>query len=84
MKWEVDLRSRKTGNSIETIYSGNRKKAFEVLHEWYDNHPEFYEIVPKEIIGTSAVKIFLDGKDGVFADVYETPNHLAHGVGKWL
>ena len=26
---------------------------------------------------------YIDGTDGLFAEVYETPKHLAHGVGKF-
>ena len=83
MIWEVDLRSRKTGDSVETIYSGDHDVAFGIMKQWYDNHPEFFEILPRESIGTSTVAMFIDGKDGVFADVYEVPKSLAHGVGKY-
>lgn len=79
--WEVDLRSRKTGDSVETIFSGNHDEAFQVMSEWYDKHPEFWEIIPKEEIGTSTVEEFIDGNDGVFADCYLTSE--PHGVGKW-
>ena len=79
--WEVDLRSRKTGDTIETIYSGNHDEAFRVMTEWYDNHLEFWEIIPREEIGTSTVEKFIDGSDGVFADCYAVDE--PHGIGKW-
>ena len=79
--WEVDLRSRKTGDSVETIYSGNHDEAFKVMDEWYNEHPEFEKIIPKEEIGTFTVESFIDGNDGVFADCYLAIS--PHGVGKW-
>ena len=39
---EVDIRSRETGNSIETIYSGTHDEAWNVFYEWYKKHPENY------------------------------------------
>ena len=79
--WEVDLRTRKTGESVETIFSGDHDEAFRVMNNWYDNHSEFWKIVPKEEIGTSTVEKFIDGNDGVFADCYLAIE--PHGVGKW-
>ena len=71
--WEVDIRSCKDGNSIETIYSGNHDEACEVLQKWYDDHPEVDGDVDRESL--------VDGTDGTFADIYATSE--PHGVGKW-
>ena len=73
--WEVDLRSRSTGNSVETIYSGeSHDEACAVLNKWYKDHPEL------SFPGWS-LEDFVDGSDGVFADIYLTDE--PHGVGKW-
>ena len=69
--WEVDLRSRETGNSIETIYSGDHDEACAVLEKWYDDHQ----------MDVSSLDDYFDGSDGVFADLYLTDE--PHGVGKW-
>jgi len=73
MKWEVDLRSRRTGNSVETIFSGDYETAMEYLNKWYAKHPELNIETLREN--------YIDGSDGVFADMYETK--YPHGVGKW-
>lgn len=70
--WEVDLRSRTNGNSIETIYSGNHDDACEVMQRWYREHDMSYEV---------DLESYVDGSDGVFADLYATST--PHGVGKW-
>lgn len=72
--WEIDLRSRKDGHSIETIFSGeSHDKACGCLQKWYDEHPELDADEDRES--------YVDGKDGVFADIYLTTE--PHGVGKW-
>lgn len=72
--WEIDLRSRKDGNSVETIFSGeSHDEACACLKKWYDEHPEVDIEVDRES--------FVDGTDGVFADIYCTTE--PHGVGKW-
>lgn len=72
--WEVDIRSRKTGDSIETIFSGEwYDEAMDCLNRWYDEHPELDVNYPRED--------YVDGSDGVFADIYATST--PHGVGKW-
>lgn len=63
--WEVDLRSRKTGNSIETIFSGEHDAACEFIDEWYKNNT-----VHGYVDGMEFEKLH-DGSDGVFADLYE-------------
>lgn len=71
--FEIDLRSRKTGNTVETICSTmDHDEACRALDEWYwDNGIEFPDDVEQ----------FVDGSDGVFADIYITKK--PHGVGKW-
>ena len=72
--WEIDLRSRKDGNSVETIFSGeSHDKACDCLQKWYDEHPELDIETDRDD--------FVDGTDGVFADIYCTT--VPHGVGKW-
>ena len=72
--WEVDLRSRKDGNTIETIFSGEyHDEACVCLNSWYNEHPEVDIDVDRESL--------VDGSDGVFADIYCTTS--PHGIGKW-
>ena len=72
--WEIDLRSRRTGDTIETIFSGEyHDDAMDCLNRWYDEHPELDREYPRED--------YVDGSDGVFADIYATST--PHGVGKW-
>jgi hypothetical protein len=72
--WEVDLRSRKNGNTVETIFSGEwHDEACDCLSRWYKEHPEVDVEVDRESL--------IDGTDGVFADIYCTTE--PHGVGKW-
>ena len=59
--YEIDIRSRKTGNTIETIFSGDYDKAYSVLDNWYKNHPD---------MNIECIDGYLDGTDGVFADIY--------------
>ena len=75
--WEVDLRSRKTGDSIETIFSGEHEDACKILENWYKEHPEIDAELPKD----GVLEDYVDGSDGVFADIYATSN--PHGLGKW-
>lgn len=73
--YEVDLRSRVTGWSVETIYSGhNRDEAYRVAREWNKEHSGLD-------INIEDREEYVDGSDGVFADVYE--NCEPHGVGLW-
>ena len=70
--WEVDLRSRETGNSVETIFSSeNHDEACAVLNKWYEEHGLHME----------CLEDYIDESDGVFADIYLTDE--PHGVGKW-
>lgn len=72
--WEIDLRSRKNGNSVETIFSGeDYEEACACMNRWYEEHPDLDIEAPREA--------YIDGEDGVFADIYQTTS--PHGVGKW-
>ena len=73
--YEVDLRSRITGWTEETIYSGHDcDEAYRVAREWNKEHSGLdIDIEDREE--------YVDGSDGVFADVYE--NCEPHGVGLW-
>lgn len=79
--WEVDLRSRKTGNSVECIYSGSYDGAWDAYYDWYKKHPHIKKQAD-EIGG--AVMYLVDGTNGKFADVHQCngPNDV-HGVGKF-
>lgn len=65
MKYEVDLRRRKDGNSVETIYSGGKHdKAWDMTAKWNkDNIPDYDE--------KKYYESYVDGSEGLFADVYE-------------
>ena len=77
MMYEVDLRNRKTGDAVECILStNNHDEAWEFAEEWNKKNIPDYDIdIPNDS--------YIDGTDGLFAEVYETPKHLAHGVGKY-
>ena len=71
--WEVDIRSRKDGNTIETIFSGEwYDEACDCLNRWYKEHPEVDIESDRESL--------VDGSDGVFADIYCTTNPRGVGI----
>lgn len=71
--WEVELRDRKDGRTLEVIFSGTEQaRADDVLTRWYNEHPE----VDSEINHEQLV----DGSEGVFADICYTYEPL--GLGK--
>ena len=75
--YEVDLRSRKDGDSVECIYSGgNHDEAYDVVNKWYkDNLPNWNIETPYEKL--------IDGTDGVFAYCYQLDkDDIRYGVGK--
>lgn len=75
MWYEVDLRSRKTGDSVECIYSGDDyEKAYEVMNKWNEVNLTNYD--------GRAWDDYIDGSDGLFAYVYHIEDKdFAHGVG---
>lgn len=77
--YEVDLRNRKTGNSVECIYSGDdHNKACEIADKWNRENLTDYN---KEF----GFEDYVDGEtDGLSADVYFIDDKAdLHGVGKF-
>ena len=77
--YEVDLRNKKTGNSVECIYSGDsHDKACEIADNW--NRKNFTDY--NEDFGFDD---YVDHEtDGLSADVYIVENEAnLHGVGKF-
>jgi hypothetical protein len=72
--WKVDLRSRKTGCSIETIFSGEHDAACDYIQEWYENND-----IPGYVDGMSFEELH-DGSEGVFTDLYLAD--IPYGIGK--
>ena len=74
--YEVDLRERKTGNSVETIYSGTYSaEAYEIADKWNKEHglgeiQEDYESYEELCDYVS---------DGLFADVYQVELYVEKG-----
>lgn len=62
--YEVDLRSRMDGNTVDTVYSGDSyDKAWEVRNAWFkENLPDWDD--------NRDVNELIDGRAGVFAYVY--------------
>lgn len=78
MFYEIDLRSCKDGNSIETIYSEeDHDEAMECFNKWYEEHTEFN----LKDLGEEGIEELVDGTDKIFADIYYT--NEPHGLGKW-
>lgn len=78
MWYEVDLRSRIDGESVECIYSGDDyEKAYSVADNWNKKNVPDYDIY-KNWDG------YIDDVDGLFAYVYHIDNMSdIHGVGKF-
>lgn len=77
--YEVDLRSRRTGDSVECIYSGNDyDKAYDIADHWNKEHLDDYD-------DANGFGEYLDGKtDGLFADLWIVDNAAdLHGIGKF-
>lgn len=77
--YEVDLRNRKTGDSVECIYSGDdHNKACEIADNWNRENLADYN----KDFGFSD---YVDGEtEGLSADVYVIDNEAdLHGVGKF-
>ena len=81
MWYEVDLRSRIDGESVECIYSGDDyEKAYSVAEAWNKkNLPDYKDYgVYKDF------KDYINYTDGLFAYVYHIDNIAdIHGVGKF-
>lgn len=76
--YEIDIRSRKDGNSVECIYSGDDYcKACEIADRWNKEHVADYE----EGRGWEE---YLDYTEGFFADIIKCDSkEEVHGVGKF-
>lgn len=59
--YQVDLRSRKSGNTVKTIFSGGYDEAMEVLNKWYAENGMDSERPHDD---------YMDGADGCFADIH--------------
>lgn len=78
LMYEVDLRDRKSGNSVECIYSGsNYDEAYKIAGEYNkENVLDYNE--------NYTVHDYIDGADGLLAEVYHIENETdLHGVGKF-
>ena len=85
--YEVDIRDRETGNSVETIYSGtDSAKAYGIADEWNKEHglgeiQEDYESYDELVFSITPDH----PEQKYFADVYhvEISRQNPHGVGKY-
>lgn len=74
MRYEVDLRERKTGSSVITIFvTWNVNKAWEIV-DWYNrNHLDDYN-------PNTCIEDYIDeDKDGFFADCYYIDSTMEAG-----
>lgn len=76
MWYEVDLRSRIDGESVECIYSGDDyEKAYSVAQGWNKKNIAYYDAY-------RSIDSYIDDTDGLFAYVYHIDNKAdLHGVG---
>ena len=77
--YEVDLRNRKTGNSIECIYSGDdHNEACKIADNYNKENLADYN-------ADYGFEDYVDGEtEGISADVYVIDNEAdLHGVGKF-
>ncbi len=74
--YEVDLRDRTTGDSVECILSTeDSSKAWDCAENWNRKNVPDYE-------ADTNYDSYIDGTDGQIADVYEVKSKYAKGVGK--
>ena len=76
--FEVDLRSRKDGNSVECILSTeDHDEAYKLAEKWNKENLSDYD-------ENIAYENYINRSDGLFADVYYVDNEKSlHGVGKF-
>lgn len=76
MWYEVDLRRRTDGESVECIYSGDDyEKAYSVADNWNKKNLVEYDVYKDW-------DSYIDNTDGMFAYVYHIDNKAdLHGVG---
>lgn len=79
MWYEVDLRRRTDGESVECIYSGDDyERAYSVAENWNKKNLVDYDVY-KDMDG------YIDNTEGLFAHVYHIDNMAdIHGVGKFF
>lgn len=78
MIYEVDLRDRENGNSVETIYSGaDSDEAYRIADHWNTEHGfarndyESYD----DLLFSASLKI--NPQQKLFADVYSVCTHTS-------
>ena len=77
MLYEVDLRNRRFGSSVECILSTkDSNEAYECADEWNKKNVPDYDTNKNH-------DRYINGSDEIYAQVYETPYELVHGVGKY-
>lgn len=78
MWYEVDLRRRIDGESVECIYSGcSYEKAYGIAEKWNKENVVDYDVYRNW-------NDYIDGAYGMFAYVYHIDNEAElHGVGKF-
>lgn len=78
MWFEVDLRNRIDGDSVECIYSGDDyEKAYEIAEKWNKENVADYD-------DNRSWENYIDDSNGLFAYVYHIENLSdIHGVGKF-
>lgn len=77
--YEVDLRDRRTGKSIECIYSGDDPdKAYDIAKSYNEKNIDDYDV-------DIDIEDYIDFEtDGLIANVYECyGDDETHGIGKW-
>ncbi len=76
MWYEVDLRRRTDGESVECIYSGDDyERAYAVAESWNKKNLVDYDVYKDW-------ENYIDDTDGLFAYVYHIDNKAdLHGVG---
>lgn len=78
MWYEVDLRRRTDGESVECIYSSDDyEMAYEIAEKWNKENLADYDAY-------KGFGDYIDDSDGLFAYVYHIEEHSEiHGVGKF-
>lgn len=77
--YEVDLRNRLTGNSVECIYSGdNYDKAYNIADNWNKNHLADYD---ENISFDDYINQKTEGLSACLYEIVDEEN--LHGVGKF-
>lgn len=80
--YEVDLRERETGNSVETIYSGtDDEKAYGIAEDWNIEHG--YGELQVDYESFDDLRFHNNPNTNLFADVYHVEDSSElHDLGK--